>query len=273
MSAWVGLSPRHAMCFFALLVTTPLSSSIIFNTVAVSNSKSPCSRDSSLLTNAHHTRKRQGLSDAAHIKEMPTITRRKLMATVLGSVASSTFTKSANAENREAIEQPDIPPGPEERSGLVVLRVAEVAQFQEKILRAVANGDLDYIISPQQIVFGTQILLKNSNLDGNMKLMIYNEIPENKRDDAIVNAVEALNTLQSIILTAADVQRPFEKKELISMADMYRTVRLELNDMYEYLPPKEKAKYYGYFMAVTEYEKKVAEGTYNPDVDGVLRFD
>lgn len=37
-------------------------------------------------------------------------------------------------------------------AGLIVLRVAEVAQFQEKILRAVLNGDLkDVIVTPQQM--------------------------------------------------------------------------------------------------------------------------
>ena len=37
---------------------------------------------------------------------------------------------------------PDIPQAPEERSGLVVLRVAEVAQFQEQILRSITLGKL-----------------------------------------------------------------------------------------------------------------------------------
>ena len=38
------------------------------------------------------------------------------------------------------------------KAGLVVLRVAEVAQFQEKILRAILNGDLtDVVVTPQQM--------------------------------------------------------------------------------------------------------------------------
>lgn len=37
-------------------------------------------------------------------------------------------------------------------AGLVVLRVAEVAQFQEKILRAILNGDLTgVVVTPQQM--------------------------------------------------------------------------------------------------------------------------
>ena len=38
------------------------------------------------------------------------------------------------------------------KAGLVVLRVAEVAQFQEKILRAILNGDLtDVVVTPQHM--------------------------------------------------------------------------------------------------------------------------
>jgi len=177
-------------------------------------------------------------------------------------------------EEETKYENPNIPAGPEERSGLVVLRVAEVCQFQEKLIRAVVNGDIpDVTISPQQIVFGTKILLRNSNIAGNMKLMIDQEIPRQKRAEASSNAATVMNTLQTIYSTADNIQRPFSSLELLLIADLYRDVRFQLNDMYEYLPKKEKDKYYGYFMAVTEYEKKVAGGTYNPDIDGILKFD
>ena len=43
--------------------------------------------------------------------------------------------------------------------------------------------------------------------------------------------------------------------------------------MYEFLTPEGKDKYNGYFMKVTEYEKKIAEGIYNPEIDGKLKFD
>lgn len=177
-------------------------------------------------------------------------------------------------EIQELYSNPAIPQAPEERSGLVVLRVAEVAQFQEKILRSIASGELTGVqVSPMQFLFGTQILLRNSNLDGNMKLMIAQEIPRYRRKEAIQNAVAAMNTLQEIAKFSGSIQRDFETIEMIALADMYRNVRVNLNQLYEYLPPKEKEKYYGYFVAVTEYEKKVAEGTYNPDLDGILKFD
>lgn len=200
------------------------------------------------------------------------LSRRSCLALFPGCVVML-GSKKAQAEESGAYDNPNIPPGPEERSGLVVLRVAEVAQFQEKILRAVAAGDLDFAVSPQQIAFGTQILLRNSNLDGNMKLMIYNEVPRERREGAIMNAVKSMNGLQNILSEASNIQRPFENDDLVHFADMYRDVRLQLNNMYECLPQKEKSKYYGYFMAVTEYEKKIAEGTYNPDVDGILKLD
>lgn len=177
-------------------------------------------------------------------------------------------------EIQEIYNNANMPEAPEERSGLVVLRVAEVSQFQEKILRAVVNGDLkDVMVSPMQFAFGTQILLRNSNLDGNMKLMISEEIPKQKRAAARKNAATVMNTLQSIQQYAASIQRDFEPIEMIELADMYVIVRANLNQLYEYLPDKEREKYYGYFVAVTEYEKKIANGMYNPDIDGVLKFD
>ena len=177
-------------------------------------------------------------------------------------------------ETKMIDNNPNMPGSPQQWSGLVVLCVAEVAQFQEKILRAIANGDLSGMtIAPQQIAFGTQILLHNSNLDGNLKLMIYNEIPQTKRDAAIQNAMRVMNMIQTISMTAASLDHPFTQEELLQVADLYRIVWVELNDMYEFLPPKEKAKYYGYFMAVTAYEKKIAEGMYNPDLDGILQLD
>jgi hypothetical protein len=177
-------------------------------------------------------------------------------------------------EFKELYDNSAMPSQPEERSGLVVLRVAEVSQFQEKILRAIVSGDLkDVMVSPMQFAYGTQILLRNSNLDGNMKLMIREEIPKKKRAAARQNAADVMNTLQTIEKYSASIQRDFEPIEMIELADMYTVVQRNLNQLYEYLPDKEREKYYGYFVAVTEYEKKIAGGTYNPDIDGVLKFD
>ena len=76
----------------------------------------------------------------------------------------------------------------EEKSGLVVLRVAEVCNFQEKLLRSLARcdnpatandkdqfgnpycGGEAYSVNPTQIVFGTGVMLRNANLDGNLKV-------------------------------------------------------------------------------------------------------
>ena len=191
------------------------------------------------------------------------------------TTTTSTSNTQVSAEELDALyDNPAIPTAPEERCGLVVLRVAEVAQFQEQILRAVAQGELPGVqLAPLQFSFGTQILLRNSNLDGNMKLMIQQEIPRQRRKDAVRCAINTMNTLQDIAKYADSIQRDFETEEMIAMADMYLSVRVNLNQMYEYLPPKEQDKYEGYFVAVTEYEKKIAEGTYNPDIDGKLKFD
>ena len=82
--------------------------------------------------------------------------------------ASDDSTQVTEEELETLYDNPNIPRAPEERSGLVVLRVAEVAQFQEKILRSIASGQLEGVkVSPMQFAFGTQILLKNTNLDSN----------------------------------------------------------------------------------------------------------
>ena len=175
---------------------------------------------------------------------------------------------------QENYNNPNIPQAQEEKSGLVVLRVAEVAQFQEKILRSIVSGELEGVkVAPMQFTFGTQILLRNSNLDGNIKLMLDTEIPRRSRKAAVQNAVAAMNQLQEILQYSNSIQRDFEPIEMATLADMYRNVRVNLNQLYEYLPDREKEKYYGYFVAVTEYEKKIADGTYNPDLDGILKFD
>ena len=100
----------------------------------------------------------------------------------------------------------------EEKSGLVVLRVAEVCNFQEKLLRSLAAcanpstqdakdqfgnpycGGEAYSVNPVQIVFGTGVMLRNANLDGNLKLMIYTEVPEPQRRAAVSQGVKIMNT-------------------------------------------------------------------------------
>ena len=183
------------------------------------------------------------------------------------------FLAHSFAEDNMDYDNPDMPDAPEERSGLVVLCVAEVCNFQEKILRAVVAKDIDATVSPQQIVFGTKIFLKNSNIAGNMKLMIETEIPKKNRALASKSDVKTMNTIQSISAYSANIQKPFEDAEMLEVAGLYLNARLQLNTMYEFLTPEGKDKYNGYFMKVTEYEKKIAEGIYNPEIDGKLKFD
>lgn len=136
------------------------------------------------------------------------------------------------------------------------------------------NGEIkDVVVTPQQLVFGTQILMRNSNLAGNMKLMIDNEIPRSNQRKARIRAANTMNALQKISSNAAKIERELSPAEYDEFANLYRLVRVELNGLYELLAEKERNKYYGYFVAVTEYEKKIAEGVYNPDIDGVLKFD
>jgi hypothetical protein len=106
-----------------------------------------------------------------------------------------------------------------------------------------------------------------------MKLMIDTDIPAKNRREAAIKAANCMNALQKVSSTAAKIETALGPADYEELANLYRLVRVELKSLYDLLPPKERDKYYGYFVAVTEYEKKIAEGVYNPDLDGVLSFD
>lgn len=122
-------------------------------------------------------------------------------------------------------------------------------------------------------VFGTQILLRNSGIAENMRLMIDDEISYKNKKEARIYAANVMNTIQKISSTAAKIEKELSPADYDELANLYRLVRVELNSLYDLLPTKEKTKYDNYFVQVTEYEKKIAEGVYNPDIDGILKFD
>lgn len=149
---------------------------------------------------------------------------------------------------------------PEEVSGLVILRVAEVAAFQEKVLRGVAAGqDMGIPITPQQIAYGTGILLKNSNLDGNMKLMIETEVPQARRKEAVKNAIVVMNTFNRLTAAANTLQDFSQTEDLLVVADLYSTTRAELAAMFAYLPQEQQERYFGYASALKTYEDKLVK--------------
>jgi hypothetical protein len=166
----------------------------------------------------------------------------------------------------------------QEISGLVVLRVAEVCAFQEKLLRTLAlcgngkptavapvdqfgNGYCDsqaYSVNPVQIVFGTGIMLRNSNLDGNLKLMIQEEVPPPKRDAAIKDAVIIMNTFNKLVNTASTYMT-FEGDDLLLIADIYAEARQNLARFFDFLPAEAKDRFYNYADSVRKYEEKVSK--------------
>ena len=79
------------------------------------------------------------------------ITRRKWLSESVAKVSVGLFLPPP-AIAADGYENPNMPVQAEERSGLIVLRVAEVAQFQEKILRAILDGAIvDVVVTPQQM--------------------------------------------------------------------------------------------------------------------------
>jgi hypothetical protein len=104
-----------------------------------------------------------------------------------------------------------------------------------------------------------------------MKLMIVNDIPKKSKREAAIKAANTMNTLQQILITASKLERELGPADYEELANLYGTVRKELKTLFDLLPLKEQDKYYGYFLAVTEYEKKIAEGVYNPEIDGIMK--
>jgi len=170
----------------------------------------------------------------------------------------------------------------EEISGLVVLRVAEVCQFQEKLLRQLAactalqeakkkgktsavvadqfgnaycEGEA-YSVNPVQITFGTGILLRNSNLDGNMRLMIRTDVPRAQRDGAASAAAAIMNTFNELANVQATYGVEFTNADMLAVADIYSQARKQLARFFDYLPRDAKDQFYNYNTAVRQYEEK-----------------
>ncbi len=173
-------------------------------------------------------------------------TRRLAVQRWLGATAAASAAAGAAAPAVAAgsYDAPDL----NEVSGLVVLRVAQVADFQEKLLREVAKGsDLGVPVTPQQFMFGTELLLQNSNLDGNIKLMIREEVPRDRMDEALKRAPQTMNALLAISGAAARIAdagrfqlTPDDAREL---ADLYRNFRRELLFLFATLPQDAQKRY------------------------------
>ena len=203
-------------------------------------------------------------------------TRRLAVQRWLGATAAASAAAGAAAPAVAAgsYDAPDL----NEVSGLVVLRVAQVADFQEKLLREVAKGsDLGVPVTPQQFMFGTELLLQNSNLDGNIKLMIREEVPRDRKDEALKRAPQTMNALLAISGAAARIAdagrfqlTPDDAREL---ADLYRNFRRELLLLFATLPQDAQKRYSGYADALLAYEKDLTRDCKGGAAGGCLKED
>ena len=203
-------------------------------------------------------------------------TRRLAVQRWLGATAAASAAAGAAAPAVAAgsYDAPDL----NEVSGLVVLRVAQVADFQEKLLREVAKGsDLGVPVTPQQFMFGTELLLQNSNLDGNIKLMIREEVPRDRMDEALKRAPQTMNALLAISGAAARIAdagrfqlTPDDAREL---ADLYRNFRRELLFLFATLPQDAQKRYSGYADALLAYEKDLTRDCKGGAAGGCLTED
>lgn len=148
----------------------------------------------------------------AHTLRVPHgMTRRSLLAAIGGGAASLAVPKASHAEDK-------LPPA------AIILRVAEVTQFQEDILRQAASYSDEERISSgynfgrQQMQMSVDILLRNTGLA---------ELPG--------GAIPAL-TLGEIKQIAEQGQGYLSSKELLSMAGKYSRARDELRVAFEAMP-------------------------------------
>ena len=167
----------------------------------------------------------------------------------------------------------------EEVSGLVVLRIAEVCQFQEKLLRQLAacssggkrksraadqfgnaycEGNA-YSVNPVQISFGTGLMLRNSNLDGNLRLMIRTEVPREQRGEAARSAAAIMNTINKLGAAVETYGTSFTDEGMLEVADVYADARRQLARFFDYLPQASKDRFYNYNIQVRDYETKELE--------------
>mmetsp|Transcript_19210 Transcript_19210/g.29122 ORF Transcript_19210/g.29122 Transcript_19210/m.29122 type:complete len:282 (-) Transcript_19210:90-935(-) len=152
----------------------------------------------------------------------------------------------------------------EEVSGLIVLRVAEVASFQERLLRAFAEGvDFGVPVTWQQFAFGTEILLRNTNLDGNLKLMIETEVPRSRRREAAQSAADVMNGIQDIAKFAIEGAQggiDLKPKDAVLLADLYASLQGKLLRLFAYLPMEIQDKYQGYAKILRDFELSQSAG-------------
>ena len=59
---------------------------------------------------------------------------------------------------------------------------------------------------------------------------------------------------------------------MIEVADLYKGMRQQLAELFDLMPDNAQSRYFGYMSDVTQYEKKIAGGSYNPDFDNVPGF-
>uniref|UniRef100_A0A7S2CG11 Uncharacterized protein n=1 Tax=Haptolina brevifila TaxID=156173 RepID=A0A7S2CG11_9EUKA len=102
-------------------------------------------------------------------------------------------------------------------------------------------------------------MLRNSNLDGNMRLMIMTDVPRRQREGAANSAAAIMNTFNELANTQATYGVSFTDADMIAVADVYALAREQLARFFDYLPTDAKDKFYNYNSAVRQYEEKDLE--------------
>ena len=150
-------------------------------------------------------------------------TRKSLLvhsAAAASLLATTPSTNKASAAEAAASELP---------RGTVMLRVAEVTDYQETMLRQVAaasdeeNARRGLSLGRKQMVMSTEVLLKNTRLG------------------QLQGCAAAALTIGGVKAIAEGGDGKMSRDELLRMAAQYRTAREELRVAFEALPAAEQA--------------------------------
>lgn len=111
--------------------------------------------------------------------------------------------------------------------------------------------------APLATAVGTGLMLRNSNLDGNMKLMIRAEIPKKDRETAVRQATTVMNSFVALTSAAGEYEE-FEPADLLRIASLYANSRQQLARFFDLLPADSQSRFFNFAEDVRKYEEEIS---------------
>eukprot|EP00930_Biecheleria_cincta_P083558 TRINITY_DN73110_c0_g1_i1.p1 TRINITY_DN73110_c0_g1~~TRINITY_DN73110_c0_g1_i1.p1 ORF type:complete len:237 (-),score=46.49 TRINITY_DN73110_c0_g1_i1:13-723(-) len=121
--------------------------------------------------------------------------------------------------------------------GTVLLRIAEVTDKQEGLLRRMAVPDSDLKVVRGAFTKSVEVMLRKSRLEEQLQELAQNEIPAELRPRAQTALLACLQALRRIsVLDMGGSSPELSLEELLGMAELYSNAREQLRLFFELLP-------------------------------------